>query len=432
MHIFFSGIGGGALGPLALIARQAGHEVSGSDKQDSLYIDALRSQGLEPYIGQTEKAISGLHAKKPIDWIVYSSAVPKENPDHPELVFAEKAGIHHSKRDELLNMIIEQSGQQLLAVTGTHGKSTATAMVIWLFKELGVSASYSVGAKIPFGPMGNFTPESQYFIYECDEFDRNFLAFRPALSLISGIGWDHHEIFPTQEDYNQAFRDFIGQSGQTFIWDRDAQTLGLSASETVLVQTSSDPAIDQIQLHGRFNREDAWLAMLLTAKVTSRPIEELRPIMERFPGLKQRMELLTPNLYTNYAHTPEKIRGGMSAALEIAAETGQKVVAIYEPLTNRRQHYIKADYKDCFKGASKLYWVPTYLAREDPDLPVLTPAELITYLDDPSMAEPAALDDKLLTKLRKHLAAGDIVVAMGASGGGSMDEWLRQHFGAGH
>lgn len=267
-------------------------------------------------------------------------------------------------------------------------------------------------------------------MYECDEFDRNFLAFHPTRSIISGIGWDHREIFPTLEDNNQAFRTFITQSNQTILWDRDAHALRHTPSETLRIEASANPQIDTIGLQGRFNREDAWLAIQTVAEVTGKPYDELKNIIERFPGLKQRMELLVPNLYTNYAHTPEKILGGMSTALEIAAKTGQKLVVVYEPLTNRRQHYIKNEYKDCFTGASKLYWVPTYLAREDPRLPLLSPADLITHLSDPSIAEPAELNDALLATIKNHLAAGDLVVAIGASGGGSMDEWLRANFKA--
>jgi UDP-N-acetylmuramate--alanine ligase len=428
MHIFFSGIGGAGLGPLAVIAKQAGHDVSGSDKQDSLYIENLRSYGISPYIGQTEEAIAELHAKKPIDWLVYTSAIPRENPNHPELVFAEAHDIRHSKRDELLSSLIKEHTLKMIAIAGTHGKTTTTAMVIWLFKELGLPISYSVGAKVPFGPMGHFEPGAEYFVYECDEFDRNFLAFEPHISLISGIGWDHHEIFPTAEDYNQAFRTFIKQSSQTILWDRDACTLNINEDQQVRIEYTATSAIADIALHGVYNREDAWLAIQAVMDITGKPYEELKVIIERFPGLKQRMELLAPNLYTNYAHTPEKIRGGMSTALEITDETGQNLVVIYEPLTNRRQHYIKDTYRDCFKGASKLYWVPSYLAREDPDLPLLTPAELITHLSDPAIAEPAELDTALLDSIKAHLAAGDLVLAIGASGGGSMDEWLRQHF----
>ena len=150
MHIFFSGIGGTAIGPLALIAHQAGYKVSGSDKQESQYIEYLRSQGItDIHIGQTEEAITELHAKNPIEWLVYSSAVAIENPDHPELAFARGKNIKTSKRDELLNEILRKSGQKMIAIAGTHGKTTTTAMAIWLFKQAGVPVSYSVGAKIP-------------------------------------------------------------------------------------------------------------------------------------------------------------------------------------------------------------------------------------------------------------------------------------------
>lgn len=430
MHIFFSGIGGGGVGPLAIIAKQAGHEVSGSDKQESAYTENLRKVGIDPYIGQTHDQIAELHAAHPIDWLVYSSAVPKENPQHPELVFAEQHGIRHTKRDELLNSIIAEHDLKLIAIAGTHGKTTTTAMLVWVFKELGIPTSYSVGAKVPFGPQGHFDPKSSYFIYECDEFDRNFLSFHPYYSLLSGISWDHHEIFPTRDDYNKAFHDFIRQSEHVLAWDRDLAYLGQTAGGHIQLADSKEPAIDQIRLDGRFNREDAWLVLTAATQLTGTPQTTAKEIIERFPGLKQRMEKLAPNLYSNYAHTPEKIRGGMSAALEIAAREGKEVVVIYEPLTNRRQHYIKETYADSFHGAKKLYWVPTYLAREDPNLPLLRPEDLISYLPNPDIAEPAELDTALRQKIEHHLAAGDLVVAMGASGAGSLDEWLRATFKA--
>lgn len=428
MHIYFSGIGGHAIGPLAQIAKQAGYDISGSDKQDSLEVQRLRDLGITVHIGQTTETITAAHATKPIDWIVYSSAVLLENPDHPELVFAKKHNIKLSKRDELLNKIIEDRNLKLIALAGTHGKTTTTAMVVWLFEKIGMPASYSVGAEISFGPMGLFSSASEFFVYECDEFDRNFLAFRPYLSGITGISWDHHEIFPTLENYNQAFKDFIAQTRHTIAWREDIATLGLEHLDAITLIDKQLPEIDAINLRGRYNREDAWLAMQIVHTLTNIPLDELRAYVEAFPTPKQRMELLTPNLYTNYAHTPEKIRGGMSAALEIARQNNQKLVILYEPLTNRRQHYIKDQYQDVFTGAKKLYWIPTYLAREDPKLPILTPAELIAYLANPEIAEPAELNNVLLAQIRAHLAAGDLVVAMGAAGGHSMDEWLRKHF----
>jgi UDP-N-acetylmuramate-alanine ligase len=140
------------------------------------------------------------------------------------------------------------------------------------------------------------------------------------------------------------------------------------------------------------------------------------------------MEQIIPNLYSDYAHTPEKIRGAMSVASEMAAEKGQDLVVIYEPLTNRRQHYMIDNYQDCFAGATKVYWLPSYLAREDPQQPVLTPAELISHLADPSIALPMERNDSLKQTIQQHLDNGDMVVGMAGGGGNSLDDWLRKEF----
>jgi len=426
MHIYFSGIGGAGMGPLAQIASQAGYTVSGSDQQDSQYIQYLRDHGIKDiHIGQDRDGIAAVHDRQPIDWFVYTSALPA---DHPELKFCQEQDIRTSKRDQLLNQILSDKKLKLIAIAGTHGKTTTTAMVVWLFKQLVIPVSYSVGAKLPFGDMGRYEPGSEYFIYEADEFDRNFLTFEPFVSIISGVSWDHHEIFPTREDYQQAFKEFIDQSEWTELWQEDYDYLGLEPDEHYAVMDSSDPAIDNLKLPGHYNRLDAWLAAKAVRQLSQKPLDDIIGHINRFPGLSRRMEPIVPGLYSDYAHTPEKIRGAMSVALEIAADKGQPVVVVYEPLTNRRQHYMLDDYKDCFDGAAKLYWLPSYLAREDPAQRVIPPDELISHLDDPSIAEPAARDDKLKHAIQEHLKNGDMVVGMAGGGGGSLDDWLREEF----
>jgi len=431
MHIFFSGIGGAGIGPLALIAKQAGHTVSGSDKQDSQYIEYLQGHGItDIHIGQTEEAIAGVHQANPIDWYVYSSAIIKENPDHPELRLVESKGIRCSKRDELLNQIIKEKNLKLIAVAGTHGKTTTTAMTIWLFKQLDIPISYSVGAKISFGEIGHYDARSEYFVYECDEYDRNFLAFHPYISLISGVAWDHHEVFPTLTEYNQAFRDFLSQSQKRVLWQTDYASLALSDKDNYLVLDESSDGYSNLALVGEVNRRDAWLVVNAVHLLTKKPLEHLVELMNTFPGLSRRMEQLKPNLYSEYAHTPEKIIGAMGTAHEMAKEKGQKVVVVYEPLTNRRAHYTKEQHTDVFMGASAIYWVPSYLAREDPALSVLTPDELIKSLS-PSLqeiAKPMELNEQLKKVIESHLVSGDMIVAMSGGGGHSLDEWLRREF----
>jgi UDP-N-acetylmuramate--alanine ligase len=423
MHIYFSGIGGTGIGPLALIAKQAGYEVSGSDKQDSQYLNYLKDHGITNiHIGIGDQAIDALNQKSPIDWLVYSSAVIKEQPDHPEIKYAVSHDIRHSKRDEFLSEFIDNKNLKLIAVAGTHGKSTTTAMLIWLFKQLNVPISYSVGAKLSFGEMGCYNPTSQYFIYECDEYDHNFLAFKPHYSVITGISWDHPDIYPTKISYEQAFVDFIKQSYQTLIWQEDADSLGLIAGEQIAIINKADYSV--VELVGEVDRQNGALAA--QAAVTILNLDDLAPLIDiinRFPGLARRFEKLAPNLYSDYAHTAEKITG----ALQKAREVSDDLVVVYEGLHNSRQHFMlsQGQFKGLFDGVKKLYWVPSYLARENPSQELLTPSKLIELTGLDTLAEAQKLDDSLWQKIQNHTKNQDLVLIISAGGGDSLDEWIR-------
>ncbi len=432
MHIYFSGIGGTGVGPLALIAKQAGFEVSGSDKQDSQYIQYLKTHGItDIYIGQSREVIASVHAQNPIDWFVYTSALSIENPDAPELKFCEENKIKTSKRDELINHVLKEKDLKLVAIAGTHGKTTTTAMTIWLFKQLGIPISYSVGAKIPFGEMGQYDPGSKYFVYEADEFDRNFLSFHPHLSMISGIDYDHADIYPTREDYYKAFNKYIKQSEKTFIWSDDAERLELGDPDPdkgkiiILDNKGFDPLV---VLPGQVNRKDAALvAQGIKDLLGKEDVFELGKLLDTFPGVSRRFEQLVPGLFSDYAHTPSKIEGALQIAHEVA---GDDVVVVYEGLHNTRQHFIKEELKHLFDSVKKLYVVPSYLAREDENLELLTPPKLIQLLSPETEArtEAAELNENLAANIRHHLGSKDLVLCFTAGGGNSLDEWLRKEF----
>jgi UDP-N-acetylmuramate--alanine ligase len=427
MHIYFSGIGGTAIGPLALIARAAGYTVSGSDKQDSNYISYLKKQGItDVHIGQEYEQIAKVHAANPIDWFVYTSALPIENPDAPELLFCQEAGIKATKRDDFLSHLLDEKQLKMIAIAGTHGKTTTTAMTIWLLKQLDIPVSYSVGAKLSFGDMGEYDPESEYFVYEADEFDRNFLAFHPYLSLITGVDWDHPDIYPTKESYDQAFKQFLKQSECALLWKADASQLAIKGGHHRWVMDESDSAIDdQLTLPGHVNRLNAWQVANAVQAITSRPLDELLEIMNDFPGVARRFEQIASHIYSDYAHTPPKIRGALQLAHEINKDN---VVVVYEGLHNTRQHFIKKELATLFDDVKQLYIVPSYLAREDPDLALLSPDDLKQLLSPEAQAytQIAALDDKLASMVKKHAADGDTVVLLSAGGANSLDEWSRK------
>lgn len=254
------------------------------------------------------------------------------------------------------------------------------------------------------------------------------MAFHPRLSIIAGVDWDHPDIYPTRESYYQAFRDFLGQSEKAVLWDGDAERLGLEAADNQLVMDDEDQQINErLHLAGKVNRLDAWLVAHAATQITGKPLDELLPILDKFPGVGRRFEQIIPNLITDYAHTVPKIRGALQSAQEVA---GENVVVVYEGLHNTRQHFMKQDLKHLFDGVKKLYIVPSYLAREDPNLPLLTPQNLKELLNPVTQArtEPAALDEALRDNIRRHLDAGDLVLCITAGGGNSLDEWLRQTF----
>ncbi|HEU4914198.1 MAG TPA: Mur ligase domain-containing protein [Candidatus Saccharimonadales bacterium] len=428
MHIYFSGVGGTAIGPLALIAHEAGFEVSGSDKRSSLYIEYLKKHGVGTiHIGQTYDQIEAVHAKQPIDWFVYTSALPMEHPDAPELQFCRDRGIKATKRDEFLNFLLQEKKLDMVAVAGTHGKTTTTAMAIWLFKQLGMPISYSVGAKMSFGEMGEFDPASRFFVYEADEFDRNFLAFRPRISLVTGIDWDHPDIYPTRESYNQAFHQFLNQSDQAILWQEDAAILGKKPDAKTSLLADDTAELHSLKLPGLVNRKDALLVAHAVRLLTGRPLDELIGHLNRFPGVARRFERISGDLYSDYAHTPPKIRGALQMAHEVA---GDNVIVIYEGLHNTRQHFIKHELRNLFEKVKALYIVPSYLARENASLQLLTPDDLKNLLNDATQAhtQAAALDANLAAVIRNHLAQGDLVLGISAGGGGSLDEWLRKEF----
>lgn len=430
MHIFFSGIGGAGIGPLALVALQAGYEVSGSDAHNSSYIGYLRQKGIANiHIGQTEEQIAKVHEQKPIDWFVYSSALPKTDPNHPELKFCAEHNIKISKRGEFLNKILEDKNLKLVAIAGTHGKTTTTTMVIWLFKQLGMPVSYSVGAKISFGDMGAYEQSSKYFVYETDEYDKNFLSFYPSFSLITGIDWDHPDIYPTRESYYAAFNEFLGQSEEAILWHDDTEKLGLNPNHLQTILDEKDPKINQeLELSGFVNRLNGWQAVHALHALTNTPLPELLPLINNFPGLSRRFEQIVPHLYSDYAHTPPKIRGALQMAQEVS---DNQVVVVYEGLHNTRQHFIKDELAHLFDNVGKLYIVPSYLAREDESLKLLSPADIKNLLSPESQARAVAidkLDDKFKELLTRHIEESHLVLALSAGGADSLDEWLRKEF----
>ena len=416
MHIYFSGIGGVAIGPLAEISHDAGYATSGSDLSESLMTKQLRERGIDIVIGQDGSQIAAQHGKQPIDWFVYTAALPA---DHPELAFARENGIRTSKRDELLAHLIREKDLKLIAVSGTHGKTTTTGLLVWAFQQLGLPVSYSVGTTLSFGPSGKFDAASEYFVYECDEFDRNMLHFEPHLSLITSLDHDHFDTYPTADEYRHAFVKFLEQSAYSLLWEKDLRYL------------QADPAADleaydelmnlnHLKLAGDHVRHNAYLVERALGRLFPETHHDrIVDAVNSFPGTARRFEKLADNLYSDYGHHPVEI----AATLQLAREISKDIVLVYQPHQNIRQHEVREQYTTYMRLAKEIYWLPTYLSREDPELEILTPQQLTERLVNRESVHYAELDATLWEEIEKHRADGSLVLAMGA---GSIDGWLRE------
>jgi len=412
MNIYFSGIGGVAIGPLAEIARDAGYRVVGSDLEESLVTKRLVAEGIEVNIGQDGSFLRTQHEKEPIDWFIHTSALA---PDHAELNLAKELGIPTAKRDALLAKIIEDKQLKLIAVAGTHGKTTTTGMLVWTMKQLNIPISYSIGTTIGFGSIGAYDPTSEYFIYECDEFDRNFLHFNPYFALLTAIDYDHSDTYPTEQDYLDAFRQFAVQSEQVITWkDQHSEIFEdlfqVSALDESEVNTT-------LPLNGLHNRRNGTLVQTALRRLGF--VEDTDSILALFPGTDRRFEKLGDNLYTDYGHHPIEI----ASTLQLAREMSDHVVLVYQPHQNIRQHELIGQYKNQFELAEDIYWLPTYLSREDPNLAVLDPAELITNITNKDSIHLAQFDDDLIDAIQRARSEGKLVLGMGA---GAIDKWLRE------
>lgn len=427
MNIYFSGIGGVGIGPLAEIAVNAGHTVFGSDPKSSLTTQKLESKDIEISIGeQTGEFLQDTFNKHGIDWFVYTSALPE---DHPELVLAKSLGIKTSKRDELLNEIIREKNLKLIAIAGTHGKTSTSGLMVWVLKQLNIPVSWSVGTTLSFGESGTYNPDSELFIYEADEYDRNFLHFSPFVSLITSLDYDHMDIYKTQEDYFEAFHEFAKQSDYLLSWEDQHGEIFKDLPNSVLLRDIDEDIVlpgDHTKRNAsliiecleylvdvyNFDFGDSWRKKAIAA-------------INDFPGVDRRFEKIANGIYSDYGHHPAEIKSTLQAAHEVAKNGGYNGVAlIYQPHQNVRQTEVKDDYtEDVFDYADKIIWLPTFLSREDPKLEILNPEFLSRKLPKDKLSFKE-MDTSLKDSMNQLRQDNMLILAMSA---GSLDEWIRNN-----
>lgn len=404
MNVYFNGISGTGLGPLAELAQDAGFTVFGSDLKEGAISSELSKRQIEVVYGEQDGSFLRRKIEENgVDWYVYTSAAPDDN---AELQAAREAGIKCTKRDEFLSELVRQKNLKMIAVAGTHGKTTTTAMIVWALTQLDIPVSYLVGTTLGWSNGGHFDPDSEFFVYEADEYDRNFLAYHPYLAAITCIDYDHPDIYPTVNEYRAAFDKFMAQS------------------DNVVRNTTVSR---DITLVGGLRRQDASIALEVIEKIIP-GINRQRVVdtLNEFPGAGRRFEEIVHGVYTDYAHHPNEIASTIKMAVELKErDRFAGLAVIYQPHQNTRQHEVKDEYKNAFVGADRIFWLPTYLTRENPDLAVLSPEDLTENTVTKSQTTVTELTDELGEEIRRLHNENWLILLMTA---GPADSWLREQF----
>ena len=354
-HLHFIAIGGAAMHNLALaVASKAGYRVTGSD--DEIFDPALshlREAGLLP----DEKGWHPERITKDVDAIILGMHAREDN---PELVRARELGLKIYSFPEYL---YEQTKDKIrIVVGGSHGKTTTTSMILYVLNRLGIEADYMVGAQIEgFERMVRLSDTAKYAVFEGDEYltspldlRSKFLWYHPHVAILTGIAWDHINVFPTFPEYVDTFRKFVDsfEPNGSFIYYRGDENLRMIAEgarkDIVCIPYDAYDGDVKMQVFGKHNMQNLQAAMLACHCIGVSPDDFYREISS-FTGASNRLEKIceteTSVAYKDFAHSPSKLKATVNAVRERYPE--KKLVAAMELHTFSS---LMADFLPQYKG----------------------------------------------------------------------------------
>ncbi|MBC2933536.1 UDP-N-acetylmuramate--L-alanine ligase [Nocardioides sp. zg-1228] len=432
------GIGGAGISAIARIMAQRGVPVTGSDDHDTPFLPALRELGVTCHLGYDAAHLGDA------DTVVVTTAAREDN---PEVVEARRRGLRILPRSAGLASVM--LGSRVLAVAGTHGKTTTTGLLTSALLAAGVDPSYAVGGVLSATGRNADAGTDDLFVAEADESDGAFLHYRPHAAIVTNVEADHLDNWGTEEAYHRAFDDFaatldrsgflvcvvddpgaarlarhardaglevvtVGESPDADVRVHDLLLDG-STSVCRVTQHGSDLGELRLRIPGRHYVLDAVAALAMGLRL-GLPFASLAEGLGGFTGTGRRMELKGEaagvRVYDSYAHHPVEIRGDLEAARALAGDG--RVIAAFQPhLVSRTRIFGEAMGAE-LGAADEVVVLDVYVAREDPD-PAVTgllvadavplPAQHVTYVDGLGAAAQA---------LAERSRPGDLVITLGA------------------
>src|SRR5690625_888765 len=441
------GIGGAGMSVIAQLLAARGVVVTGCDRADSPAAEQLRAHGISVRIGHDPDHVAGA------DTLVISTAVRGDN---PEVLAAREAGMRVLHRSEALAALM--AGQRAVAVAGTHGKTTTTAMLAAALHVAGVDASVAIGARLASGGLGAHCGISDIFIAEADESDGSFLRYSPDIAVITNLEPDHLDFYGSPQAVNDAFLQFVAgmpvggvlvacadDAGAaalarqapdhvrtiTYGQDPSADVVVQIVGREVIVPTTPGASDDgevtalELQMPGQHNALNATAAWIVARLLRAQPRGAAAGLTQ-FSGAERRFEIRGTGagltIVDDYAHHPTEVRAVLSAARDYLVQEGRaqaSVVAVFQPHLPSRTRLFAAEFASALQLADCAVVLDVFLAREDPDPSVSAETILSQFSSDFE-----ALHVRDVSQLARYLAAqgqdGDIVLLLGA---GDISTW---------
>ncbi len=411
-RLHFIGIGGAGMSGLALVCRRLGAEVSGSDRADSSYMERLRAAGIEPELGH-DAANLPQEAE-----VVVSTAIGEDN---PELALARERGQTVIHRGELLAELCAE--RRLIAIAGTHGKTTTTAMVVWALRAAGVDPAFFLGGELPqAGPLGEDENagwgEGEWAVAEADESDASFLRLRPEVAVITNIEMDHHSRWGSISELREAFAGFAAAAAGVALGPGVELETG-AAERLGFDEGSPGPAQLALAVPGRHNLLNARAA-LAALQLAGADVEAAAAALEDFPGVRRRLELKGSRdgarIYDDYAHHPTEVRAALEALRGLEP---RRLIAVFQPHLYSRTKAMGEELGAALALADEVGVLDVYPAREQPvgELAGVSGLQVAAAAADRSGGRPVwwLVDaERAESALATQLGAGDVLVTLGA------------------
>jgi UDP-N-acetylmuramate--alanine ligase len=373
----------------------------------------LRAAGLEPRVGHDADAV-------PEDAeVVYSTAVA---PDNPELARARERGQPILHRGELLAQVCAE--RRLLAVGGTHGKTTTAGMLAHVLRATGADPAFLLGGELPAGPGGETTNaawgEGEWIVAEADESDASFLKLRPEVAVVTNVELDHHSRWSSLWELLDAFRRFCEPAtGLALLAEPDLDSL-CGAQRIVRFDAERPGPELRLRMPGEHNVLNARATLAAIELLGAPSIDDAAEALGDFPGMKRRLEFMGRRdgamIFDDYAHHPTEVSAVLAALRELRP---RRLIAVFQPHLYSRTKVLRERFGAALAAADEIGVLEVYPAREEPTGPLAGVSGL-------GVAEAAAeraggrpvwwLRDTELARraLASRLAEGDLLVTLGA------------------